>query len=870
MNGSRPWGIVAIGFALELVVLLAVGVISYRNTTQMIEQSDLVHHTRQVHLSVQELLGFLVDAETGARGYMITGAEDFLEPYDAALRQLDGKFKELRQLTAGNPRQQLRLDSLEPLIAARMELYKERIKLRQVKGFEAARKEVLLRIGKQMMDKIRSIVEQMEKEENEMLETRVAAVRAGARSSTISVFVGTGISMVFLVVIFLFLSSEMAQRLRVEVEVRDARNVLEQRVVERTAQLAQTNEALRNSEKWLSTTLGSIGDAVIATDQGGAVTFINPVAQSLTGWTQEEARGKPLVLVFNAVSQATGQPVENPVEKVFRAGKVVGLADHTVLISRDRRKIDIEDSAAPIVTSEGERIGVVLVFRNVTESKRIQEERDRFFNLSLDMICIAGFDGYFKQLNPAWEKMLGFTVEELMARPYLDFIHPDDHERTAAEAQRQASGKNAISFENRYLCKDGSYKWLLWNATPLPARQLIFAVAHDITERKHLEETLRESEQRLTLASTSGEVGVWDLNLTTDQAWRSVQHDRIFGYESLLPSWSYEVFAGHVVPEDRELVKQRFEEAFQTGRLELECRIIRVDQVARWISAKGEAFRNEQGQPIRMMGVVTDITERKRVEEQIRQLNAELEERAGALEAANKELEAFTYSVSHDLRSPLRHVDGFSKILLEEFKPQLDPTAQRYLERIRTGTQQMGHLVDDLLSLARVGRRELVLQVSGLSSIVQEVLSDLKPETENRQIEWQCGNLPFVECDPALIKQVFANLLANAVKFTRIRERAVIQVGISAQNGRSAVFVRDNGVGFNMKYADKLFGVFQRLHRAEDFEGTGVGLATVQRIIHKHGGQVWAEGELDKGATFYFSLGSQESIPSKSSTDSGR
>lgn len=257
------------------------------------------------------------------------------------------------------------------------------------------------------------------------------------------------------------------------------------------------------------------------------------------------------------------------------------------------------------------------------------------------------------------------------------------------------------------------------------------------------------------------------------------------------------------------------------------------------------------------------IAERKRAEDEIRKLNDELKLRAEQLEATNKELEAFTYSVSHDLRAPLRHVDGFSKILAGEFGPKLDSTAQRYLQYIQEGTKNMGQLIDDLLNLARVGRKELSLQVTGLNSLIDEVLADLKLETEGREFDWQIGKLPFVECDPALIKQVLANLLSNAVKFTRPRERAVIEVGQMALDGQTAVFVHDNGVGFSMKYADKLFGVFQRLHRQEDFEGTGVGLATVQRIIHKHGGRVWAEAELDKGATFYFTLGTQQKYQSE-------
>jgi len=261
---------------------------------------------------------------------------------------------------------------------------------------------------------------------------------------------------------------------------------------------------------------------------------------------------------------------------------------------------------------------------------------------------------------------------------------------------------------------------------------------------------------------------------------------------------------------------------------------------------------------------IRDVTERERREEQIRKLNRDLQGRAGEmqatnaqLEAANKELEAFSYSVSHDLRAPLRHIDGFSRILMDEVG-QLSPEAQQYFQRIRHATRQMALMVDDLLALARVGRLELTHQITGLGSLVEEVLRNLLPETEKRRIEWRIGELPFVECDPVLMKQVYTNLLANAVKFTRPRSPAVIEVGSLERNGERVFYVRDNGVGFSMKYADKLFGVFQRLHRAEDFEGTGVGLATIQRIVHKHGGRIWAEAELGKGAAFFFTLGPAE------------
>jgi signal transduction histidine kinase len=250
-------------------------------------------------------------------------------------------------------------------------------------------------------------------------------------------------------------------------------------------------------------------------------------------------------------------------------------------------------------------------------------------------------------------------------------------------------------------------------------------------------------------------------------------------------------------------------------------------------------------------------------ETRVRNLNESLErrvaDRTAELAAANRELETFTYSVSHDLRAPLRQIDGFSRILSEEAGAECGPKAQHYLSRIREGTQHMGRLLDDLLHLAQLGGQNPDMRPTSLGEVVQEAVEELKGDQGGRDIEWMVGALPTVCCDPGLMKIVFTNLLSNAIKYTRPREHATIEVAwAESSDGRATILVGDNGVGFNMKYADKLFGVFQRLHRAEQFEGTGVGLATVQRIIQKHGGTVWAESELDRGATFFFTLGLQQ------------
>jgi len=245
------------------------------------------------------------------------------------------------------------------------------------------------------------------------------------------------------------------------------------------------------------------------------------------------------------------------------------------------------------------------------------------------------------------------------------------------------------------------------------------------------------------------------------------------------------------------------------------------------------------------------------VERDLRQLNEQLIISNKQLVSANADLETFSYSVAHDLRSPIRQIAGFSKILVEEYGPQLPNEARRFIDKVANGAQQMGCLVDDLLHLAQVGRQPLMPQLIALNLIVASALEILRPDYAGRNIEWRIGDLGSMACDQGLMKQAFVNLLSNAIKYTRPRDPAVIEIDQMNVNDERVVFVRDNGVGFDMQYVDKLFGVFQRLHTADEFEGTGIGLATVERIIRKHGGRIWATAAIDHGATFFFTIHSR-------------
>ncbi|MBX9810253.1 MAG: PAS domain S-box protein [Burkholderiales bacterium] len=388
-------------------------------------------------------------------------------------------------------------------------------------------------------------------------------------------------------------------------------------------------------------------------------------------------------------------------------------------------------------------------------------------------------------------------------------------------------------------------------------------VMADITDHKHIEAALKESEERFRQFSESINVGFWIL----DSNPRCVTYvNRAFTQMSGLEA--DEVYRSPVPridvvhEDDRQTVKLAFEEWLQgepSSLLEIDYRIVRPDGEMRWIHDHGVKLQDENGQTFRILGISEDITDRKRTDEAIKAMSRALEQKAGELATVNRELEAFAYSVSHDLRAPLRHVDGYLSLLQKRVSPLLDETSQRYLATISKATERMASLIDDLLAFSRMGRTELNKTVVPLNRLIKDVIGELKTETENRHIDWIVKPLPDVFVDAALFRQVFFSLIENAVKYTRPRPQARIEIGCINDDGNEAIiFVSDNGVGFDMKYVDKLFGVFQRLHRAEEFEGTGIGLANVARIIQRHGGRVWAVGDKDKGATFYVAIPLEE------------
>ena len=486
-------------------------------------------------------------------------------------------------------------------------------------------------------------------------------------------------------------------------------------------------------------------------------------------------------------------------------------------------------------------VSLALLGAVFTLLRRLVRERERQFTDSLDLMAVADLDGYFKRVNPAWTRALGWTAAEMTSGPWLDFVHPDDRQPTLAASAGLARGLDVVTFENRYRHKDGSWRWLAWHTpAPRPGETTLFASARDVTELHRLQSELERRQALLAaiMDATTELVAVKDVE----------------GRYTYLNAAALTVLGGpanrfigrkteEVLPPERSSVAlARDQAALARGSFATSEENWLFNGATRlMIATRGPLL--EGGRPVGTISIHRDVTELRQHERELAQVNEKLH-------AANQELESFSYSVSHDLRAPLRAIDGFARILEEDQAPRLDDDGRRVVGVIRTNARHMGRLIDDLLSFSRAGRTEMSRSRVDMDALVRSVLDELGSPGPGATV----GSLPPAHGDASLLRQVWFNLLSNAVKYSSRRPDPRIEVSGAATDREAVYSVKDNGVGFDMQYAPKLFGVFQRLHTREEFEGTGVGLALVQRIVARHGGRVAAEGAVGKGANFSFAL----------------
>ncbi len=691
---------IALGFGAALFVLLLVTGAAAWDATRFRGAYVWMRQTYESFIRLDQVLTEMLGMEASVRGYLLTGDDAALKPYLSGVTNLDAGLKGLRRLSADNPRQLASLDRLDPIARRAKEIMAARIALRRERGLNAVTQTSGFVEGQQTLVEFWQVVREMAGEERRSLDTRLKNAYQVGLLTIYSAIGASAIAAIFMIVAGLRVRRDLARRQQAEAALQES--------------FARIEDLYHNAPCGYH-----------SLDESGKFLAINDTALNWLGYARSEVVGQ--MTFQDILSPESAATFPERFQQFIRDGSVRNVEYEWR--NKTGAIVPVLLNATAIYDANGRYVASRATVFDVTQRKKAEMERDRFFTMSRDLLSIATFDGYFKRVNPAWEQALGFSSDELLAQPQIEFVHPDDRSSTAAAIARLVAGAEEVDLETRMLCKDGSFRWMHWWGRAAVSDQLIYASARDITERKA-------------------------------------------------------------------------------------------------------------------------------VDERIQRLNTDLSLRAQQLEAANGELESFSYSVSHDLRAPLRHIDGFANLLAKRTGLTIDDESRRFLTTISKSAKQMGVLIDDLLSFSRIGRVPLRLEPVDHNRLVAEVIADGRYDTPQHVITWELGTLPTTPADPALLRQVWINLIGNAAKYSGKNPAARIAItGVHDSTADEYVFsVRDNGVGFDMAYADKLFGVFQRLHGPTEFEGTGIGLANVRRIISRHGGRTWAMAQPEKGASFYFSI----------------
>ncbi|MCW3078004.1 MAG: domain S-box-containing protein [Bacteroidetes bacterium] len=711
-----------VAFAFIVGVLILIFYFSRKNNNSLVESQKWVDHTKEVLYQSEKINYLFKGIEAESRGFLITGWNEFNSAFTYDTTAIKSHIRQLKVLTADNLKQQARVQALDSAINKRVIFALALMKLRQEKGYEEGKKLILGKEGVKLSERIAIIISAIQKEEQLLLQQRSLTNGQSIRAVKIITLLLQLVLFLVLLTVLLIVTSTLRQRARVQKE-------------------------LSESSSWFSNTLAGISDGIIATDIKGIVKFINPVAESLTGWKLEEVIGKPVNEIFNVSDEDSGEIQENPVHKTIKNRKATTTSHRAILMRKDKKAIAIDDSAAPVFNSQEELIGAVLVFRDVE-----------------------------KQRNA------GKLLEQKVMERTSEVVKSEKRYRETLDAMLE--GVQIIDKDWKYI---------------------------------YVNESLAKQGRNPASAY---------IGHTMMEIFPGIENSEVFKFirQSMTEHKSFHVENEFVFPDN----------------------------------SKGYFELSIQPVPEGVFILSIDISERKRIEEEIKSMNANLEkkvvERTAQLETVNNELESFSYSVSHDLRAPLRAISGYATILSEDYGDKMDEEGKRVLNVITDNVNRMGQLINDLLHFARMGKDALHKTEINMDGLVKELVTEQQILLPDKKAEIEIKPLENIVGDVNMMRQVVANFLSNAIKYSSKKEKPEIEIGSYKKDNSTVFYVKDNGVGFDMKYYDKLFGVFQRLHNQKDFEGTGVGLALVRRIITRHEGKVWAESKINEGSTFYFSV----------------
>jgi len=622
-----------VGFYTALVVLIFLSIFSFLSFKQNNENDQWVKQTYNVMHTSSQLWSTVKDAESSQRGYIITGDSSYLELLHASSKQRDSLLKSLKFAVQKKTLQNNRIFKIDKLIQTRYDCITANIALRQKKGVTAIQA-INLGYGRVVMDSLRENFKKFDQEEARLLKEQSLKKEKSFHTIKVVLFIGV----VFIVFIFLLTFLSLIRQIKYR---------------------KRNEEALFIQNDWFTQTLISLGDGVITTDVDGVITMINKAACVITGWGMYDAIGEPIEKVFYIINPLTEERTKNPALLALEKKNVVLLEENTMLVKKDGARIYIDDSGAPIHNKEGAIIGAVLIFRDINEKKKAVEERDLFYNLSIDLIGVASLDGYFKNINPAFEKILGYTSEEFLSSSFLNYIHPDDIEKTNDQLTNLAAGKASNDFVNRYLCKDGNYKWIEWNV--IPVGKVLYATGRDITERKKAAEALAATFSAFYQVLESTPVSI----IITDTISRKIIYVNdafciMTGYEKSFVIGKSSLELQLISKNDSKLILEKINRIGFDGK-NMETQLKKKDGQSIDVLFSVEKLEIEGN--LCYIGSLIDITERKRAENDIIRINQSLEKRVEKRTVEIEKQKRFTDDILNKIPTEIAVYDAKEQYL---------------------------------------------------------------------------------------------------------------------------------------------------------------------------------------------------------------
>ncbi|MCC9604997.1 PAS domain S-box protein [Blastopirellula sp. JC733] len=834
---KRRWEIAFFCFGIALAILLAGAILGYVNTVRLIDNHRRVFATQQVIAELEGLLSLVKDAETGQRGYLLTEDKKYLEPYNAALAEVPAQLDKIKTAIADDTVQQERMPGLERNVADKLDELQRTLDLMNGGDREAALKLVDSDIGRGLMENVRQSIDEMQQFEHDQLRRRAQQSETSFRTAIATILLSATLGIASVCVAFYLAVRNIRQK-------------------------AKAAAILAEQKERLHITLTSIGDAVISTDAAGKITFLNPVAEQLTGWTNKEASGRSLTAVFEIVNETTRATVENPADRALREGMIVGLANHTILIAKDRSERFIDDSAAPIRDSSGQIVGAVLVFRDISQRRSIEKEsrmhEERYhtlFNTIDEGFCVIEMlfddagkpnDYRFLEINPAFEKQTGL-VDAIGKR--MRELAPDHEELWFQTYGQVATSGESIRFVQEAKALDGRWFDVYAFRVGQEGSPHVAILFTDITERRKSEIERQESELRFrTLVEQVQDYAIF----MTDADGRATSWNegvqRVLGFDE-------EEFIGQNVveliftPEDLQcgIAQAELDQAAAVGSASDDRWMQRKDGSRFWAAGVTTGLHDDAGNLLGFMKVMRDQTERKRLEDELRQIAADLSE-------ADRRKTEFLATLGHELRNPLAPIrTGLEVLKSAQHDPDL---VVKVLSTMERQAQQMARLIDDLLDVSRITRGKLELRTREikLEEAVRSAVEATQPflDEANHTLTVSLPDEPVtLNADLNRLAQIFSNLLNNAAKYTP--DGGHIALTAQCEDGEVIVSVKDDGVGIPFEQQAQIFEMFAQIDRPleKGYSGLGIGLTLVKQLVELHKGSIEVHSDgADRGSEF--------------------